>query len=162
VIRVAVDSSVLVASLNVRDSLHEQALILEEALAVPVVQLTFFDCVVAESISVLTRRLHEKGRHGDLGDLLDDLAERVPVDEITWVLPDVREFYNDVIGLIRASSGALNFNDALIALNCQRRGIYALASFDADFDRVQWLKRLTAPGEVTSMLQVLARHKPAP
>jgi predicted nucleic acid-binding protein len=47
------------------------------------------------------------------------------------------------------SSGTLNFNDALIALACRERGIPAIASFDADFDQVPWLRRLARPQVLT-------------
>jgi predicted nucleic acid-binding protein len=43
----------------------------------------------------------------------------------------------------------LNFNDALIALACRERSISAIASFDADFDAIAWLKRLHLPADVT-------------
>jgi predicted nucleic acid-binding protein len=56
--------------------------------------------------------------------------------------------YPDVLSLIQTSSGELNFNDALIALVCRERDIPAIASFDADFDQVAWLKRIAAPGDV--------------
>jgi predicted nucleic acid-binding protein len=38
--------------------------------------------------------------------------------------------------------------DALIALACREREIPAIASFDADFDQVAWLKRVAAPEDV--------------
>jgi predicted nucleic acid-binding protein len=44
--------------------------------------------------------------------------------------------------------GARNFNDALLALACRERDIAAIASFDADFDRVAWLKRIAAPEDL--------------
>jgi len=46
--------------------------------------------------------------------------------------------------------GALNFHDALIALTCRERKIADIASFDADFDQVTWLRRLVRPEDVTS------------
>src|SRR5712691_8763115 len=44
--------------------------------------------------------------------------------------------------------GALNCNDALIALACQHRGIPAIASVDPDFDQVPWRRRLAHPDDV--------------
>lgn len=35
-----------------------------------------------------------------------------------------------------------------MALACRERGIPAIASFDADFDRVTWLRRLSRPTDV--------------
>ena len=105
----------------------------------------YFDCVAAESISVAARRLHEKGLSTEVEALLDRLNDQVTSDAITWILPDVPRLYPEVLTLIRSSSGALNFNDALIALACRERGIAAIASFDADFDEVPWLQRLAHP-----------------
>jgi predicted nucleic acid-binding protein len=48
----------------------------------------------------------------------------------------------------RATNGALNFNDALIALACREREIPTIASFDADFDQITWL-RLAHPEDLT-------------
>ena len=49
------------------------------------------------------------------------------------------------MALVRTHGGELNFHDALIALACQEFGIKHIASFDGDFDREAWLKRLGSP-----------------
>jgi len=108
----------------------------------------YFDCVAAEAVSAAARRLHEKGRSADVADLLDRLKTQVPIETITWILPDAPRLYPKVLDLIRFSAGALNFNDALIALACQEREIPALASFDPDFDQITWLRRLARPEDV--------------
>jgi predicted nucleic acid-binding protein len=48
----------------------------------------------------------------------------------------------------KRKTGALNFNDALLALACRERDIQAVASFDADFDQVDWLRRLSGPKDL--------------
>jgi len=149
-VRVAVDSSVLVGLINPRDLWRGRALALRDALLATGADLLYFDCVVTESISAAARRLHEKGRLAEVEALLDRLNTQVPDDTITWVLPDVPHLYPEVLDLIRSSSGALNFNDALIALACRERNIPAIASFDADFDQVAWLRRLARPEDVGS------------
>ena len=148
--RVVVDSSVLVGLINPRDLWRGRALSLRDALLTTGADLLYFDCVVTESISAAARRLHEKGRLAEVEALLDRLDTQVPDDTITWVLPDVPHLYPEVLDLIRSSSGALNFNDALIALACRERNIPAIASFDADFDQITWLRRLARPEDVTS------------
>ena len=147
--RVAVDSSVLVGLINPRDLWRGRSLALRDALLTAGADLLYFDCVVTESISAAARRLHEKGRLAEVEALLDRLDTQVPDDTITWILPDVPHLYPEVLDLIRSSSGALNFNDALIALACRERNIPAIASFDADFDQVTWLRRLARPEDVT-------------
>jgi predicted nucleic acid-binding protein len=71
-----------------------------------------------------------------------------PTDGILWVLPDVPVLYHDIFDLVRSSRGALNFNDALIALSCRLRDIPLVASFDRDFDDVDWLKRVAQPADL--------------
>ena len=147
---VAVDSTVLVALLNPRDLWRGQAVALYQALLMADIELLYFDCVVSEAISTAVRRLYEKGRVADVNGLFDRLSVQVPNDIITWVLPDVPRLSPDVLALMRSSEGALNFNDALIALACREREIPAIASFDADFDQIAWLRRLARPEDVSS------------
>lgn len=71
-----------------------------------------------------------------------------PQPTLTWIFPDVPRLYSAALDLMRVSSGELNFNDALIALACREREIPAIASFDADFDQVAWLKRAAKPEDV--------------
>ena len=145
---IAIDSSVLVALLDSRDIWRAQALALLDALLNAGATPVYFDCVAAEAISAATRRLHEKGRAAEVHALVDCLKVQVPLDTLTWILPDVPKLYPQALDLIRASSGELNFNDALIALACRERDIPAIASFDADFDQVAWVERVAEPGEV--------------
>jgi predicted nucleic acid-binding protein len=150
-VQTAIDSSVLVALLNPHDLWHAQALALQDALLGADATLIYFDCVVAEAISTVARRLCEKGRGAEVKGLLERLEAQVPRDLLTWILPDVPRLYPEVLDLIHASSAELNFNDALIALACRERGIPTFASFDPDFDRVSWLKRVAAPADVTTV-----------
>lgn len=147
--QVVIDSSVLVGLINPRDLWRKQSLVLRQALLDAGNELLYFDCVVAEAVSAAARRLHEKGRASEVKVLMDRLDAQAAPADITWILPDVPDLYADVLGLIRSSSGELNFNDALIALACRQRGIPAIASFDTDFDRISWLRRLAQPEDVT-------------
>jgi predicted nucleic acid-binding protein len=109
----------------------------------------YFDCVIAEAVSAVVRRLHEKGRADEVRTLLDHLRFRAPRESLTWILPDVPRLYVQALELMGDSSGELNFNDALIALACRERDILAVASFDADFDRIDWLRRMATPEDVS-------------
>jgi len=139
---VAIDSSVLVGALNKLD----QALL--AALQDVAATLVYFDCVVAESISTILRRLSEKQKFSEVHSFLAEIAEALPANRLTWILPDSPRLYDDILALIGASSGELNFNDALIALACRERGIAVVASFDADFDAVNWLQRIERSGQI--------------
>ena len=146
--QVAIDASILVALLNPHDAWHAQAITLRDALIAAGLTPMYFDCVTAEAISAVARRLHEKGRGAQVPDMLARLENQVPQNLITWIFPDVPHLYPHALELIRASAGELNFNDALIALACRERNIPAIASFDPDFDQVDWLKRLAVATDI--------------
>ena len=55
------------------------------------------------------------------------------------------------IGIDTSFNGQLNFNDGLIALSCRERSIHVLASFDRDFDMIDWLARIATPEDVQSL-----------
>lgn len=147
---VAIDSSVLVGLINPRDVWRERAISLRYALLEADSQLFYFDCVIGEALSAATRRLYEKQRAEEIQQLFTRLDNLVVQDDITWVLSDVPRLYPDILRLMKQSGGELNFHDALIALACRERGIPAIASFDADFDQLPWLRRLAQPGDVAS------------
>jgi predicted nucleic acid-binding protein len=134
--------------LNPRDICHPRAETLLTALRDAGFTLLNFDCAVAEAASTLMRRLHEQKRSAEIPVILDALNAQVPHHVITWTFLDIPRLYPQVLDLMRDSSGELNFNDALTALACRERGIPAIASFDADFDQVAWLKRVAEPGDV--------------
>ena len=145
---VAIDASVLVALLNPHDVWHARALALLDALREAGIALIYYDCVAAEAISAVARRLHEKGRAVEVRALLARLDAQIPYETLTWILPNVPDLYPHVLDLVRMSSGELNFNDGLISLACRERHVPAIASFDSDFDRITWLKRLAEPSDV--------------
>lgn len=146
--QLAVDACVLVALINPRDLWHAQAKVLINAMRAAEHRAVNFDCAVTEAASVLVRRLHEKGRGAAAQRMLEHLNTYIPSQQIVWILPDVPRLYLHVLELMRASDGELNFNDALMALACREREIPAIVSFDADFDRVDWLRRIAAPDDL--------------
>lgn len=148
--QVAIDASLLVALLNPRDLWHARAQSLLDALLDAQITPVYFDCVIAEAVSAVVRRLHEKGRADEVRIMLDQVRSRVPRESLTWILPDVPRLYVQVLELMGSSSGELNFNDALIALACRERDIPAIASFDADFGRINWLRRLATSEDAST------------
>lgn len=152
-IKVGVDTNVVLGLLDEHDMWHKSAIALMAAVEAQAWETVYFDCAIAEAISTLTRRLHEKRRQADLNVLLDRCLQKFPPTLPFWLTQNQSVFYRPTIELIRASSGELNFNDALIALACRDYGIAALASFDADFDHVAWVRRLATPTDVLTLAQ---------
>ena len=147
-IPVAIDTSVLVGLINPQDTWHGPAQRLHQALLAQDTAVILFDCILAEAASVIVRRLHEKGRFTAVDSFLQQLHQKYPADSLTWIFPTVNSLYADSLTLMRSSNGALNFNDALIALACRERNISAIVSFDTDFDMIPWLTRFSQPEQL--------------
>lgn len=146
-VKIGLDTSFVIGLLDGKDVWHTPALELQAAFRAGDFRLYIFDCVLAEVISTLARRIHEKRRDADLGPLLEQVQKQFPARSITWLYPDLPRVYDEVVALVESSNGELNFNDALIALSCRDRKIPLLASFDADFDQVAWLRRVARPAD---------------
>lgn len=142
----------MVGVLNLLDHRHTQAKNLLDALNRAQVKLIYFDCVIAESLSTIQRRLHEKSQTTAISQLISEIAANFPPELLTWILPDAPLLYGQILRLIETSSGELNFNDALIALACRERHIPYLASFDADFDAIAWLQRIERHDELPAAI----------
>ncbi len=143
-----IDANVLVGLLDDQDKWHDAALALRDALSEAGVELVYLDCVINETISVVSRRTSEQGRVEQLEAVLDQLTCLIPVKDITWAGDDIRRLYPEILELVRRSAGKLNFHDALIALLCKEQGVAALVSFDRDFDGLHWLMRIDRTEQV--------------
>jgi predicted nucleic acid-binding protein len=146
--QIGIDTSVLIGLLDPKDVWHGPAMALRQAFKSHDVHVAVFDCVLAEAISTMARRIHEQRRSADLDQLLGQIVNDYREEDILWVSPDIPALYAEIIELVRSSRGELNFNDALIALSCRYRSIPFLTSFDRDFDQVSWLKRVALPSDL--------------
>lgn len=146
--RIALDTSFVAGLIDDKDLWHAAAHALRPVIDTADYQMFVFDCVMTEAVSVLARRTHEKRRTTQLSSLLTYLRTEFPTRSIVWLYPDLPKLYDEVVALVEQSGGELNFNDALIALACRDRNIPYLASFDADFDQIAWLKRLARPDQL--------------
>lgn len=148
--RIALDTSFVVALLDEKDLWRSQTVALQAVLEQHDLRPVVFDCVLAEALSVITRRIREKRRAADLPVLISKFRTHFPKNRVLWLYSDLPLLYDEVIVQVERSAGALNFNEALIAIACLNRKIPLLASFDSDFDSVSWLKRIAAPDDLTS------------
>lgn len=146
--RIAIDTAVLAALVDTRDKWHAAAVLLRDALKSALAEVSYFDPILSETVSVLSRRLTEQKRLEQFVAALDNLENLVPSEQITWVSPEIVRLYSQIMALVRAHRGELNFNDALIALACRELGVHFIASFDRDFDSVDWLVRFETPDDV--------------
>lgn len=149
-----IDANVLVGLVDDRDTWHDAAVALRDALVEAGIELVYLDCVINETISVVARRTGDQGRVEQLDGVLDQLSRLIPVGDITWASSDIKRLYPDILGLVRSSSGKLNFHDALIALVCREQAVPVLVSFDRDFDEVGWLTRVGQAAQAAEIRSV--------
>ena len=90
---IGIDTSVIVGLLDARDHWHPAATSLKSTLIAVGLEPVYFDCVLAEAVSTLTRRLREKRRAEELSTLLDHLLNTFPEQTLTWILPDSQRLY---------------------------------------------------------------------
>jgi predicted nucleic acid-binding protein len=146
--KIVLDTSVIIGMLDEQDLWHKPTLTLLAALENNDFEPVVLDCVLIEAISTLARRTHEKRRAAQLSSLLTKLRAEFPTKSIVWLYPDLPLLYDDTLALVEQTEGELNFNDALIALSCRNRNISFLASFDTDFDQLDWLTRIAYPDDL--------------
>jgi predicted nucleic acid-binding protein len=151
--QVLIDTNVLIALVDARDTWHASAQALREALKTKAVSLVYCDSVVNEAIGVLARRAQEQRRVDQFSGLVNALLHQVPKEAIVWLSSETQRLYDQVIELVRSTSGDLNFHDALIALGYQWLAIEVIASFDRDFDQVAWLTRVGTPEAVMAVFE---------
>ena len=146
-----IDTNVLVALVDARDTWYAKAQAVREALKTTVISLVYCDSVLNEAIGVLARRAQEQRRADQFAGLINALLHEVPTDILVWLLSETQRLYDQVIELVRSTSGDLNFHDALIALGCRLLGIEVIVSFDRDFDQVAWWTRVDTPEAVMAV-----------
>jgi len=151
--QVVLDTVVLAALIDVRDKWHPAAVALRDALKVSHAEISYFDPVVAETVSLLARRLAEQRRLDQFSDVMNKLEVMAPSERITWLSPETPRLHPQIMALVRAHGGELNFNDAFIALACRELAVRFIASFDRDFDHVDWLVRLATPEDIRAAAQ---------
>ena len=147
-INMIIDSNFIIALVDKKDKWRERALSLQNALRMENAELIYLDCIINETISVVGRRLEEKGRTDEFEMVFEKITEIVPAENITWIYPEVRRLYGEILNLVKAHKGSLNFHDALIVLAAKEMKTPFIISFDEDFDQVEGIRRIEWPSDL--------------
>ena len=137
--RIIIDTNILVALIDKKDKWHKKALMIREALKNDNAEFVFLDCVINETITVIGRRLEEKGLTENFHDTISSLERLISKEKITWISQETNRLYQNILELTKKYKGKLNFHDALIALVSRELDIKYIATFDTDFEDIDWL-----------------------
>lgn len=135
--RVVVDTNVLVSLLDSRDVHHSRAAALVSALENERREFIIPDCVLNEVYTVIARRCLEKGY--PFSGVVEEIKvglERLPVLRAYNLVP---KKHDEVIEIMVRTNGRLNYHDALISIAMRENGIKAVATFDTDFEEIDWV-----------------------
>ena len=91
-IQIGIDTSVLIGILDPKDKWHTTAMDLTRSLQQRQAEVAMFDCVLAEAISTIARRMQEQNRLVEFTQTVEYVSVNYPQDRILWILPDVPNF----------------------------------------------------------------------
>lgn len=143
--KIILDTNIVVAWIDQRDSQRPMALALWEALERVEASLLFLDCIANETLSVLARRCEERRKQDEWPSLLSRYRAFVERHPPIWVSRELERLFSEILDMVSGYGGRLNFHDAFIALVARERGIRDIVSLDPDFDEVPWLRRIASP-----------------
>jgi len=141
---VVLDANVLVALLYQADVHHERARELVDRLEREGHAVVMLDFLVYEAVSVLCCRAREqKTSPPDLAQVLTAVRGWFRDSHVQAAAHEATRLVEDVLDVIDRTAGAVNFNDALVAV-LEREGLIdQLASFDPGFDVLPEFRRIT-------------------
>jgi len=146
---VIVDTNVIVSFIDEKDKWHNRSLELIARADSEGWKGVILDLILFEAISVISKRLNERGRlpKGSLSPT-DDVSEKIDkiveifLKQVTWTGNMIGLWFGEIIDIVKRSNGRLNFNDAFIVVFCLKNGINFILSFDRDFDEIDFIKRI--------------------
>jgi len=137
---VLLDSNLLIALIDERDSLHAQTKKAYSQVS-PSLEQIIPDVVSNEALTAFARRSEEL-RQNTFASLSKRFQDSYPREKFVWLSPEVPRLYSQIVEMMTAHDGKLNFHDCLLALWMKENGIEYILTFDADLDLVPYLKRI--------------------
>ena len=136
------DANFIVAFIDKNDKWHKEVNAIHEEVKARDLGIVYFDCVANEVISVLGKRFEEKGRDEEFKEIIGKFKEVVPKEKLSWIYPNIINYYDEILTLMAKSKGRLNFHDALISVTARKMALKYIVSFDEDFDKIEWFVRI--------------------
>lgn len=141
---VVLDANVLVGLLDGSDVLAPRANALLQRLQESGCDPVLLDICVSEAVSVICRRSQQrKNNPPDLSNALGMIRAAAERGEIRYVAKESERFLSDVLAIVEATAGVVNFNDALLVALQRANVIEDVASFDQGLDAASGFRRIS-------------------
>jgi len=139
---IVLDTNVLVALLGGQDVHNAQASRLAERLDRTGKRCVLLDCIVNEVFTVFARRCIERQRK--FSESVTILKNKLSIFPLIRSYSLIRRYHNRIIDLMTATEGKLNYHDALIGLTMQEKNLVQIATFDRNFEEIDWVQVVAA------------------
>ena len=140
---VVLDANVIVGLLDEGDSQSARAHQLVAGLQAEGHQPVFVGFLLAEALSALCGRSFERKKQPPQLDPIIEWVHEQRARGLVYFPALTDEDFAGALDVMKSSHGELNFNDARLVVMQQRGEIGDVASFDADFDRIDGFRRLS-------------------
>lgn len=141
---VVLDANVIVGWLDEHDVLAPRSADLFRRLRAEGSLPVLLDICVGEAVSVICRRSSERRSNPpDLAMAISRIRGAAMRGEIRFVAKESEWLLPDLLGIIEATGGVLNFNDALLVALQRRGAIGDVASFDQGLDAAPEFRRVS-------------------
>ena len=158
---VVLDANVIVGLLDDHDVLASRATDVLNRLRTDGFRSVLLDICVGEAISVICRRSRErKSEPPDLGVALARIRAAGERGEIRFVSKNAERLLPDLLAIVEATGGVLNFNDALLVALQRAGAIGDVASFDQGLDTAPGFRRDPVVGLPEPLAKPVRPNKP--
>jgi predicted nucleic acid-binding protein len=141
---VVLDANVIVGWLDEQDTQNERATRFIRGLRAQGHSILVLDLIAAEALSVICRRATErKVKATDTGKVIAAILEWQKLGVMAFISHDIEAHFEQILDVVAASSGALNFNDALLVVLQREKSIGEVATFDAKLASVSDFRALS-------------------
>jgi predicted nucleic acid-binding protein len=141
---VVLDANILVGLLDGSDVLAPRATELLARLQASGFRPVLLDICVGEAISVICRRSQQrKTNPPDLSAALATIRTATERGEIRFIAKESERLLPEVLRIVEATHGVVNFNDALLVALQRAGDIEEVASFDQGLDAASGFRRIS-------------------
>ena len=95
--KVILDANYILAILDQTDIHHKPAVDIDDKIQAVFDEILYLDCVINEVVSVTIKRLKERKKKELIPDYLKRLHQLIPKTSITWIYPEIEDYYEEVL-----------------------------------------------------------------
>lgn len=137
-IKLVVDTNIIVAIIDNKDVHHKKALTMATEIENNNNPVVLMDCIINEVYSVIARRSNQHGY--SFKDAAIKMNAIINTFELVKAYPMVKNLHDNIVKMMIKYDGKLNYHDCLISLVMKEKGLTGILTLDKGFQDVPWIK----------------------